>query len=77
MGHDDMRRGASDQLASITSPDGHEKLKAVEYLSRGLSQGTVPPILDWDGDALDGWLDLLGLNNRRMADRQRLKGVRS
>lgn len=38
--------------------------KAVSNLRRLQGKGKLPPISGWEGDAVDGYMDILGLNGR-------------
>lgn len=39
---------------------------AVAWITRKVTSGDLPPIDGWDGDPVEGYLDLLGLNGRPM-----------
>lgn len=71
-----MRRGTDNhaqqtgtQLLSIATPSPQHRQVARDYLRTT----PLPDIEDWDGDQYEGWLDLLGLNDRRMRDTVKLK----
>lgn len=47
-----------------TSVDPYVRKKAANNLRVLYEAGDLPPIPGWDGDTVDGYMDILGLNDR-------------
>lgn len=62
----DQYEVSSAQLGSIRPATAEQKLAAISFLQRNLHHDRLPGIAAWDGEVLDGWLDLFGLNERPM-----------
>lgn len=61
------RLGEAERAGALTAdhkltPEIRAQAKA--NISHRVENNTLPRIEDWDGDLLEGWLDLLGLNGR-------------
>lgn len=72
-----MRRGGNPRadfsVAALSEPvhtNPQLNQKAEENLRRLHEEGKLPPLEDWDGDTIDGYLDMLGLNGRRIRYRR-------
>lgn len=46
------------------SADPYVTRKAVSNLRRLYGEGMLPPIPGWEGDTVEGYMDILGLNGR-------------
>ena len=46
-------------------------VEATAAVKRMGERGDLPPIYGWEGDTVEGYLDMLGLNGRKMRDSNR------
>lgn len=52
------------QLSEGVTTDPYVIKKAISNLKRFDSEGKLPPLPGWEGTALEGFMDILGLNGR-------------
>lgn len=74
------RTNGNDQLGDVfnvfqgvsTAPETVEKATAV--LKDWAQAGRLAPLYDWDGGLVEGYMDMLGLNGRRVKMNRASKG---
>lgn len=67
---------ALNQLQESVHTDPYVIKKASSNLRAFYEEGKLGELPDWDGDPLEGWMDLLGLNGRPIRQ-NRVNGVRA